>query len=41
MQILTSEEAHPYGRLKGKIEGAKRDGNPIRKTNVSTKPDPC
>jgi hypothetical protein len=40
MQILTVnhwiEVGDPYGRVRGRIEGAEADGNPIGRPTVST-----
>jgi hypothetical protein len=44
MQILTpkhwTESGEPYGRVRGMIEGAERDGIPIGRPTVSTTLDP-
>lgn len=44
MQILTAnhwtEVRDPYGRVRGRIEGAEGDGNPIGRPTVSTNLDP-
>jgi hypothetical protein len=44
MQILTAkhctEVEDPYGKVSGRIEGAKGDHNPIGRTKVSTNLDP-
>jgi hypothetical protein len=44
MQILTANHwtgvADSYGRLKGRIEGAEGDFNPIGRTTASTNSDP-
>ena len=44
MQILTgkhwTEVRDSYGRVRGRIEGAEGDCNPIGRTTVSTNPDP-
>jgi hypothetical protein len=44
MQILTAnhwtENGDPYGRVRGRIEGAEGDGNPIGRPRVSTNLDP-
>jgi hypothetical protein len=44
MQILTAihwtEVGEPYGRVRGRIEGAEGDGNPIGRKTSSTNPEP-
>jgi hypothetical protein len=44
MQIFTAnhwpEVEHSYGRVRGKIEGAKGNSDPIGRTTVSTNPEP-
>jgi hypothetical protein len=35
-----TEVGNPYGRVRGKIEGAEVAGNPIGRTTLSTNPDP-
>jgi hypothetical protein len=44
MQILRinhwTEVGDPYGRVRGRIEGAEGDGNPIGRPTVSTNLDP-
>jgi hypothetical protein len=44
MQVLTAnhwtEIEGPYERVRGRIEGAEGNGNPIGKTTVSTNLDP-
>jgi hypothetical protein len=44
MQILTAnywtEVPDSYGKVRGRTEEAKGDGNPIRRITVSTNPDP-
>ena len=44
MQILTAnhctEIEEPYGRVRGRLEGAERDDNPIGRPTVSTNLDP-
>jgi hypothetical protein len=44
MQILTpkdwNEARDPYGEIKGRIEGAEVEGNPIGGLAVSINPDP-
>ena len=44
MQILTAnhwtEVRNPDGNVRGRIEGAEGDGNPIGRTTVSTNLDP-
>jgi hypothetical protein len=43
-QILTAnhwtEEGDTYGRVRGRIEGTERGGNPTGRPTVSTNPDP-
>ena len=45
MQILTAnhwtEVRDPNGRVRGRIEGAEGDGNPIGRPTVSKNSDPC
>jgi hypothetical protein len=44
MQILTAYHwivvRDPYGRVRGRMEGAEQDCNPIGRTKVSTNLDP-
>jgi hypothetical protein len=44
MQILTiyhwTKIEDPYGRVRGNIEGAERDSNPIRRPTLLTNPHP-
>jgi hypothetical protein len=43
MQILPANHwtdvGDPYGRVRGRVEGAERNGNPIGRPTVSPNPD--